>query len=67
MQGWQHVWTDSKHGSTLGAGLIALHDMSQRLHEDHDNAQLLANGIAKLPQVRGLYCPQCLFYLSGAQ
>ena len=30
-------------------GLIALHKMTKRLHEDHANARALAEGIAKLP------------------
>ena len=33
------------------AGLISLHDMPQRLHEDHANAQLLAKGLARIPGI----------------
>lgn len=38
-------------GILAAAGLIALHDMSQRLHEDHVNARALAEGLAALPYI----------------
>lgn len=38
-------------GVLAAAGLIALEEMSQRLHEDHANAKLLAEALAKLPEV----------------
>lgn len=39
-------------GVLAAPGLIALDDMSQRLHEDHALARYLAEGLAKLPGVR---------------
>lgn len=39
-------------GVVAAAGLIALHDMSQRLQEDHDNAALLAEGLSEVPGLR---------------
>jgi threonine aldolase len=36
-------------GILAAAGLIALHTMSKRLQEDHDNARALAEGLAALP------------------
>jgi threonine aldolase len=36
-------------GVLAAAGLIALHEMSKRLHEDHANAQLLAEAVAAEP------------------
>ncbi len=38
-------------GVIAAAGLIALEEMPKRLHEDHANARLLANGVAALPKV----------------
>jgi threonine aldolase len=38
-------------GILAAAGLIALEKMPLRLHEDHANARLLAEGLAKLPEV----------------
>jgi threonine aldolase len=38
-------------GVLAAAGLVALEDGPRRLHEDHDNAKLLAEGVA---QVRGI-------------
>jgi threonine aldolase len=38
-------------GILAGAGLIALEEMTGRLHEDHENAKLLACALGKLPQV----------------
>lgn len=35
-------------GILAAAGLIALHDMSQRLDQDHQHAQLLAHGLADI-------------------
>lgn len=39
-------------GVLAAAGLIALEEMPQRLHEDHENAQLLARGLAELDGIR---------------
>jgi threonine aldolase len=36
-------------GSLAAAGLIALEESPKRLHEDHENAQVLARGLAALP------------------
>src|ERR1700677_2162569 len=38
-------------GILAAAGLIALDEMTGRLQEDHDNARLLADALAQLPQV----------------
>jgi threonine aldolase len=38
-------------GILAAAGLIALNEMTGRLQEDHDNAQLLAVALSRLPQV----------------
>ncbi|AXC14988.1 Low-specificity L-threonine aldolase [Acidisarcina polymorpha] len=38
-------------GVLAAAGLIALDEMTLRLGEDHANARLLAEGLAKIPQV----------------
>jgi threonine aldolase len=38
-------------GILAAAGLIALNEMTGRLQQDHDHAQLLANALSKLPQV----------------
>jgi threonine aldolase len=38
-------------GVLAAAGLIALHEMSKRLHEDHANARLLAEAVAAAPEV----------------
>lgn len=38
-------------GVLASAGLIALHKMSKRLHEDHENAQLLAEGLSEIPHI----------------
>lgn len=38
-------------GVLAAAGLIALEEMPKRLHEDHANARLLAEGVAELPQI----------------
>jgi threonine aldolase len=38
-------------GVIAAAGLIALEEMPQRLHEDHANARFLAEGVAALPNV----------------
>ncbi len=38
-------------GILAAAGLIALRQMTQRLHEDHANARLLAEGLAQLPGI----------------
>src|SRR3972149_8388577 len=32
-------------GVLAAAGLIAIHDMTKRLHEDHENAQALGDGL----------------------
>lgn len=36
-------------GILAAAGLLALTEMPKRLSEDHENAEMLANGIAKIP------------------
>jgi threonine aldolase len=41
-------------GVLAAAGLIGLHEMSQRLHEDHANAALLAEGLSEIPGVQVL-------------
>jgi threonine aldolase len=38
-------------GVIAAAGFIALEEMPKRLHEDHANARLLANGVAEFPMV----------------
>jgi threonine aldolase len=38
-------------GVLAAAGLIALEEMTGRLHEDHENARLLACALSKLPKV----------------
>jgi len=38
-------------GILAAAGLVALHTMRDRLSEDHDNAQLLAEGLSELPGI----------------
>lgn len=38
-------------GVVAAAGLIAIHEMTQRLHEDHANACLLAEGLAAVPHL----------------
>jgi threonine aldolase len=38
-------------GVLAAAGLIALEESPKRLHEDHENAQHLANGLAGLPGI----------------
>jgi threonine aldolase len=37
-------------GVLAAAGLIALEEMTQRLADDHENARLLAEGLAEMPQ-----------------
>jgi threonine aldolase len=39
-------------GVLAAAGLIALEKSPARLHEDHENARHLANGIAKIPNLK---------------
>lgn len=39
-------------GIVAAAGLIALHEMSQRLQDDHDNAVYLAEALSVVPGVR---------------
>ncbi|MEL6525264.1 MAG: GntG family PLP-dependent aldolase, partial [Chloroflexota bacterium] len=39
-------------GILAAAGLIALHDMSKRLQEDHDNAAYLAEAMSDVPHLR---------------
>ncbi len=39
-------------GVLAAAGLIALHEMSQRLHEDHANAAYLAESLSGVPYLR---------------
>jgi threonine aldolase len=38
-------------GVLAAAGLIALETMTERLDEDHENARLLAEGLAEMPQM----------------
>lgn len=38
-------------GVLAAAGLIALEKMTDRLDEDHENARLLAEGLAEMPQI----------------
>jgi len=38
-------------GVLAAAGLIALEKMADRLQEDHENARLLAEGLAEMPQI----------------
>ena len=38
-------------GILAAAGLIALHQMSKRLQTDHENAQLLAEGLSEIPSI----------------
>jgi len=38
-------------GIIAAAGLVALRDMPQRLHEDHANARALAQGLANVPYI----------------
>ena len=38
-------------GILAAAGLISLTDMVNRLHEDHKNAQMLAQGLAQIPGI----------------
>lgn len=38
-------------GILAAAGLVALHTMRDRLIEDHDNAQLLAEGLSEIPGI----------------
>ena len=38
-------------GILAAAGLIALREMTERLDEDHDNACLLAEGLASIPHI----------------
>lgn len=39
-------------GVIAAAGIVALEEMVDRLHEDHEHARILAEGIAELPDVR---------------
>lgn len=39
-------------GVLAAAGIVALEQMVQRLQDDHENARLLAEGIAEMPGVR---------------
>lgn len=41
-------------GVLAAAGLIAIHDMSKRLYEDHDNAALLAEGLSEVAGIKVL-------------
>lgn len=43
-------------GIIAAAGLIALHTMSQRLHEDHANAAYLAEQLSKINDIRVMSC-----------
>jgi threonine aldolase len=39
-------------GVIAAAGLVALQETPKRLHEDHENAKILANGLAELHGVK---------------
>jgi threonine aldolase len=39
-------------GVLAAAGLVALEKMPARLKQDHDNARLLAEGLAKIPNIK---------------
>jgi len=39
-------------GVVAAAGLVALEEGPKRLHIDHENAQLLAQGLAQIPRIR---------------
>ncbi|MGB9597735.1 MAG: beta-eliminating lyase-related protein, partial [Candidatus Poribacteria bacterium] len=39
-------------GVIASAGIVALKEMIQRLKEDHENAKLLADGLAKIDKVK---------------
>lgn len=39
-------------GVLAAAGLIALREMTTRLHEDHEHARLLAEGLAAMPYIK---------------
>jgi threonine aldolase len=39
-------------GVIAAAGLVALEEGPKRLHIDHDNAKILAEGLAKIPRIR---------------
>lgn len=39
-------------GVLAAAGLIALHEMPKRLHEDHENAKVLADGLLATEQIK---------------
>jgi threonine aldolase len=39
-------------GVLAAAGLVALHDMPKRLHEDHENAKILAEGLQSTEQIK---------------
>jgi threonine aldolase len=41
-------------GIVAAAGLLAIHEMSKRLHEDHANAAYLAESLSSVPHVRVL-------------
>lgn len=43
-------------GVLAAAGLIAIREMSQRLHEDHENAAILADGISDIPDITVKSC-----------
>lgn len=39
-------------GILAAAGLISIHEMTKRLHEDHDNAAYLAESLSDIPGIR---------------
>src|SRR5438309_6459067 len=39
-------------GVLAAAALVALEEGPKRLHVDHENAQLLAQGLARIPRIR---------------
>ena len=53
-------------GVLAAAGLIALHEMTDRLNEDHQNAQLLAEGLSEIAGLRILRQNTNFIYVSLA-
>jgi threonine aldolase len=56
-------------GILAAAGLIALEESPKRLHEDHENARLLAEGLAEIPGIRidveSVVTNIVIFYITG--
>lgn len=50
-------------GILAAAGLIGLHKMKDRLHEDHNNALLLAEGLSEIPAIEvNSQCTNFVFF-----